>query len=95
MQYSVDLFARHGEFFHDFLHGQARFQILEYGGNRHAVILKHPAPLTLPGMLSTAGHWDQSRAGMFLPSFIVACYAGFCHDFGHGSGEVRTPPAER
>jgi hypothetical protein len=28
-------------------------------------------PLTLPGMLSTAGHWDQSRDAvvMFLPSF--------------------------
>src|ERR1035438_4819295 len=26
------------------------------------------APLTLPGMLSTAGHWDQSRFAMLLPS---------------------------
>src|SRR5208337_5158045 len=26
------------------------------------------APLTLPGMLSTAGHWDQSRVAMILPS---------------------------
>src|ERR1700690_3683110 len=27
------------------------------------------APLRLPGTLSTAGHCDQSRAAMFLPSF--------------------------
>src|SRR5579862_9879619 len=27
------------------------------------------APLTLPGILSTAGHWDQSRGAIFLPSF--------------------------
>jgi hypothetical protein len=26
------------------------------------------APLRLPAMLSTAGHWDQSSAAMFLPS---------------------------
>src|SRR5438132_262380 len=32
------------------------------------------APLTLPGMLSTVGHWDQSRVAMFLPPFIVAFY---------------------
>ncbi|HEU4890704.1 MAG TPA: hypothetical protein VFT47_04100, partial [Vicinamibacterales bacterium] len=25
------------------------------------------APLILPGMLSTAGHWDQSSAAMNLP----------------------------
>src|ERR1700681_3794282 len=27
------------------------------------------APLTLPGMLSTAGHWDQSRVAIFLVLF--------------------------
>jgi hypothetical protein len=42
MQYSVYLFARDREFFHDFFHGQASFQILEHGGNRHARIFKHP-----------------------------------------------------
>jgi hypothetical protein len=31
-------------------------------GNTHA-------PLTLPGMLSTAGHWDQSRVAIGLLSF--------------------------
>ena len=28
------------------------------------VPLNTQAPLTLPGMLSTAGHWDQSSAAM-------------------------------
>src|SRR5277367_766503 len=39
------------------------------------------APLRLPGMLSTEGHCDQSRAGIFSPSVIVAGQAGFCHGF--------------
>src|SRR5947208_1442999 len=29
------------------------------------------APLSLPGTLSTARHWDQSRIAMFLPPFIL------------------------
>src|SRR5271157_5179206 len=33
------------------------------------VPLKTHAPLRFPGMLSTAGHCDQSRVAMFLPSF--------------------------
>jgi hypothetical protein len=33
------------------------------------VSLNTHAPLTLPGMLSTAGHRDQSRVAMFVPSF--------------------------
>jgi hypothetical protein len=36
-------------------------------GNR--VSLKTQAPLTLPGTLYTAGHWDQSRTAMLLSSF--------------------------
>ena len=32
------------------------------------VPLSTHAPLTLPGMLSTTGHWDQSRLAMLLPS---------------------------
>src|SRR5258707_8713724 len=35
------------------------------------VFLNTHAPLTLPGMLSTAEHFDQSRAAMFLPSFSL------------------------
>src|ERR1039457_2265210 len=49
------------------------------------------APLRLPGMLSTAGHWDQSRLGMFSPAFIVACSAGFCHGSVRGVDAARTP----
>jgi len=59
MQNRIDLLARYGKFFHDFFHGQARFQVT---GIR--VFLKTHAPLTLPGMLSTAGHWDQSSVAM-------------------------------
>jgi hypothetical protein len=30
------------------------------------------APPTLPGIISTAGHCDESRLAMLLPPFIVA-----------------------
>jgi hypothetical protein len=33
------------------------------------VPLNTHAPLRLPGTLSTAGHWDQSRSGMFRTPF--------------------------
>src|SRR6266487_3820750 len=29
------------------------------------------APLTLPGMRSTPGHWDQSREGITEPPYII------------------------
>ena len=60
MQHGVYLLAGDREFIHDLFHGQACFQILKYSGYRHAVSLNTQAPLTLPGMLSTAGHCDQS-----------------------------------
>jgi len=34
------------------------------------VSLNTYAPLTLPGILSAAEHWDQSRDAIFLPSFL-------------------------
>src|ERR1039458_4215841 len=34
------------------------------------------APLSLPGTLSTAGHWDQSRVAMFRPPFLLTFYHG-------------------
>src|SRR5260221_12517029 len=45
------------------------------------VSLNTHAPLTLPGMLSTAGHWDQSRIAMFVPPFIAAFFHN--SDAGH------------
>src|SRR5258706_11450563 len=39
------------------------------------VSLNTHAPLTLPGMLSTAGHCDQSRVAMFLPPFHRKLFA--------------------
>src|SRR5450631_1278545 len=48
-----------GEFF--------KFSKIAATGTR--VPLNTHAPLRLPGMLSTAGHCDQSRLAMFIPSF--------------------------
>src|ERR1700683_1280899 len=48
IQNRVDLFARHCEFLHHFLHGQACFQVLEHSGNRHPGVLKHPCATDPP-----------------------------------------------
>src|SRR5713101_10181787 len=34
------------------------------------------APLNLPGTLSTAEHWDQSRVAMFRPPLLLTFYHG-------------------
>jgi len=49
VQDRVDLFAGDGELLHHFFHGQARFQILEDSGYRHAGVLKHPGAAYFAG----------------------------------------------
>jgi hypothetical protein len=39
-------------------------EVLDDCGTGSRVPLNTQAPLTLPGMLSTTGHWDQSSAAM-------------------------------
>src|ERR1019366_2725794 len=66
------------------------------------VSLNTHAPLTLPGMLSTAGHWDQSRGVMFSSSFhrslllrmgvVVTQFNVHRH---HGSGKQQQEVATR
>jgi hypothetical protein len=48
------------------------------------------APLTLPGMLSTAGHCDQSSVAMIIaPSFLrAALFEGVHADFVLADGAV-------
>src|ERR1039458_10243690 len=50
------------------------------------VSLNTHAPLTLPGTLSTAGHWDQSRVVMCVSSFHRSVYHGSASASRH-SGE--------
>jgi hypothetical protein len=51
------------------------------------------APLTLPGMLSTAGHCDQSRIALFLPSFHHSLLPSFFPRFGGDSSVlIKTLP---
>jgi len=45
------------------------FEILEIVDTGIRVPLRAQAPLTLPGMLSTPGHCDQSRAGISVLLF--------------------------
>jgi hypothetical protein len=64
-----DLFTRQIEPLHDLFNSGSRFEILEDNGNGHASAAEDQAPLTLPGMLWTAGHCDQSGAGIDTSSF--------------------------
>ena len=79
MQYRVNLFPRDSEFLHDFFHSRASLKILKYRSHRQPGVSNTHAPLTFPGILSTAGHWDQSRIAIFAPPFIVAGYVVFYH----------------
>ena len=84
-QHHHDLFPPQMMPFHDFVHSgpNSRFSNSRETGIR--VSLKTHAPLTLPGTLSTAGHWDQSRAAMVglltSLSFQGKGSAGSCHAF--------------
>src|ERR1700733_9643608 len=53
------------------------------------VSLNTQATLTLPGMLSTAGHCDQSRFAMFLPSLHCSVLRRFLPWFGGGGQRFR------
>ena len=57
------LFARHVELLDDLVDAEI-LEVFDDRGYGQTVPLNTHAPLTLPGMLSTAGHWDQSSAAM-------------------------------
>jgi hypothetical protein len=63
IQYGQHLLPRHVELLDDLVDAEI-LEVLDDGGHWQASTLEHQAPLTLPGMLSTAGHWDQSSAAM-------------------------------
>ena len=47
MQDGINLLSRYREFLHYFFDGQASFQILEYGRDRHSGILEDPCAANL------------------------------------------------
>ena len=67
IEHRCNLFPRHIELFHYFFDAQI-LEIFDAVATGKRVSRNTQAPLTLPGTLSTAGHWDQSRVGMFLTS---------------------------
>src|SRR5271166_6760155 len=77
MQNRVDLIARDGEFLHDFFHGQASFQILEYRGNRHPGIFKYPCAADFAGdaLHGRALGPIESRHVRYPPA-VVTFYSG-------------------
>jgi hypothetical protein len=66
-QYRCDLFPRDVELFHHFFDAQI-LKVLNDGRNRQAGITKHLRATNFAGILSTAGHRDQSRIAMFFLS---------------------------
>jgi len=58
---------------HDVVEVGSGFQVLKKGGNGIHVFLNTQAPLTFPGILSTAGHCDQSM-GRDLTGGSVAIF---------------------
>jgi hypothetical protein len=63
LQDACDLLAGHVELLHDLLDTEG-LEVLDDCRKGSRVPLNTQAPLTLPGMLSTTGHWDQSSAAM-------------------------------
>jgi hypothetical protein len=57
IEHGVDLFARDVELLHDFLDAQISQISMTVATGRRVSLNTH-APLTLPGMLSTARHWE-------------------------------------
>jgi hypothetical protein len=62
-QHGLNLLSCDAELLHQLVNAHI-LQILEYSGDRRPCVLDTHAPLRLPGMLSTAGHCDQSSVAM-------------------------------
>src|SRR6266700_2806054 len=56
LQHRIDLFTRDVELFHQFFNGHSILEVFKDGGYRQTCTTETHAPLTLPGMLSTAAH---------------------------------------
>ena len=60
--HAFDLFPRHVVLFGDFVDTRTVFETFDDKLDGRAAVPEDHARLTLPGMLSTSWHWDQSRA---------------------------------
>ena len=67
MKYGLHFLLSHVEHLGDLLDGQTSFEILKIVCTGIRVPFSTQAPLTFPGMLSTAGHWDQSSCAIDRP----------------------------
>ena len=69
-KYGIDLLPRDVELLDDFFYGGAGFKVSNTADTGIRLLRNTHAPFSLPGTLSTAGHWDQSRVVMsyLLPS---------------------------
>jgi hypothetical protein len=67
-EHRLNLLPRYMKLLDDFLDARTCLKIFKNRSHGHPSVRNTHAPLRLPGMLSTAGHWDQSSVGIFLPS---------------------------
>jgi len=64
-QHCVDLLSGDVEFLHYIFDSQTSLQVFEHVATGIRVPLNTQAPLTFPGTLSTAGHFDQSSVAIY------------------------------
>jgi hypothetical protein len=70
-KHCLDLLPGHVELLHDFFNCHPIFKVFENRGHGKTGAAKDHAPPTFPGILSTAGHFDQSNTAMASPCFIL------------------------
>jgi hypothetical protein len=66
VEYSSDLIPRNGVLFDDFIDSHTVLKILKTSFTGVRELRNTQAPLTFPGMLSTAVHFNQSRASIVI-----------------------------
>ena len=66
LKHGVDLFPRNIELLNDLVYAGSSFEVSNTADTGMRVFLNTHAPLSRPGTLSTAGHWDQSRVAMLF-----------------------------
>jgi len=65
----VNLLPRDVEQVGDFFDAGSGFKVFEYGGHGHPGMVENPCAAKFPNTHSAAGHWDPSRAVIFLRPF--------------------------
>lgn len=93
-QNNLNLFPRHAEFLHKLVNAHV-LKLSNTVETGIRVFVKTYAPLRLPGMLSTAGHCDQSSVvaiAKLLLFFQRKAYTAICHGFQASRASIMYSP---